>query len=368
MAKLRRSACIVLVNLALLGAAIVVLELIFGAWFDDANLNRLNLVKGRSLQFDVSELYDSETPTVRYTRDAFGLRGDYGGDPARIDLLTLGGSTTDQRYVADGQTWQDVLAAEFARHGNPLCTANAGVDGQSTVGHIKNFEWWFPHVPGLAPKYVLCYVGINDLHVEPLPDADGANVAEPTWFDAVQNKSAVCHLVRTLYGTYKATRVLNIGHRKVDWTRVAWTTDAMQTDYEFFTPRVTAYERRLHELADCIRRFGAKPIFVTQPVRYYRRTPDGWEGTAEAIADGKRRLNGVDYGAMMGRFNDALRATAADEGAVFVDLAAAREWRDDDFYDYAHMTPRGARRVGEALHEALSAELSEHSSAANRRK
>ena len=34
---------------------------------------------------------------------------------------------------------------------------------EASVGHIKNLKWWFPYVPDLHPKYILYYIGINEL-------------------------------------------------------------------------------------------------------------------------------------------------------------------------------------------------------------
>ena len=67
----------------------------------------------------------------------------------------MGGSTTDQRYITDGQTGQDVFQQEFAITGKNIVVANAGIDGQSSFGYIKNFDYWFPNILSLKSKYVL---------------------------------------------------------------------------------------------------------------------------------------------------------------------------------------------------------------------
>jgi hypothetical protein len=37
-----------------------------------------------------------------------------------------------------------------------------------------------------------------------------------------------------------------------------------------------------------------------------------------------------------------------------IDLAAEDMWQDDDFYDFLHNTPKGARKLGNYLFERLS--------------
>ena len=161
---------LVLVNVALLAVALVILELAFGSWVRPNRINRLNLVRDRTMRYDASALYPAPN-SVTYTRDAFGFRGSY-DSPGEIDILTIGGSATDQRFITDGATWQDVIAREFAAEGKRVSVVNAGVDGQSTYGHIKDFEWWFPNVPGLKAKYVLFYIGANDVFKDTGSDYD----------------------------------------------------------------------------------------------------------------------------------------------------------------------------------------------------
>ena len=80
----------VLVNVAVLA---VVGELILGTWLLGANLGTPNV----------------NTKVAHYNRDRYGLRGNYGSDPARINLLAVGGSTTNEVNVGDGDTWSSIL-------------------------------------------------------------------------------------------------------------------------------------------------------------------------------------------------------------------------------------------------------------------
>jgi hypothetical protein len=131
MTKAGGTARIVLFNAILLCVGGVALELVFGNWFRPNRMNRLNIPRSVTRDYDSSALYPSANPVVRYTRDEWGLRGGY-DSPANIHILTVGGSATDQHYVADGATWQDVIVREFAAEGKQVSVVNAGVDGQST--------------------------------------------------------------------------------------------------------------------------------------------------------------------------------------------------------------------------------------------
>lgn len=352
--KYRRSFLLVAINLAVLGAGILVIELLFGGWLKSDNLNRLNLIKDRQIELDVSQLYETDSPLIRYSRDKYGLRGAYGRDPSRIDILTVGGSTTDQHFIADVLTWQNVLQNSFAASGKAVTVANAGIDGQSTIGHIKNFDWWFPYIPQLKPKYILFYVGLNDFHTHPDRSSYDALLRRERHavVGTIVENSALWHLVRTVRGIYEA-KTLSIGHGKVEFSKVRWTGLPLQSDYSFLFPRLKAYRQRLHLLVDKTRELDAEPIFVTQPSRYYRVTPRGLEGQAKVTMTDDRALNGVDYYHMMRRFDATMEAVCSEKRALFVDLAAGPQWEDSDFYDSTHMTPRGARKVGRYLFEKL---------------
>jgi hypothetical protein len=321
-------------------------------WVVASNLNRLNLLKDCVRQSDVSHLYNDPNPIIRYSRDKYGLRGTH-DRPGSIDILTVGGSTTDQRYIRDGETWQDVLQDRFARTGVTVVVGNAGVDGQSTYGHIKNFKWWFPHIPDLKPGYILFYVGLNDFYMEDGYSHDQIVSEEQNLTQKLKDNSAVWHMIRTLRGAYKAMIVDKTRHVAVDFSKVHWTRDSIQKDYSVMDRRLSEYETRLRALADMTHRIGAKPIFVSQPSRKYRITPEGLMGDSSVSFYDGHKYNGVDYYHMMRKIDGVTKAIAMEKACVFVDLAIHTGWVDTDFYDFAHMTPKGAEKTGELLWGAL---------------
>jgi hypothetical protein len=126
-------------------AGVLVLEILFGSWFSNDGWERalaLNIPVNLRVVYDASDLYDGGQRVV-YTRDEYGLRGSY-GTPADIRILTVGGSTTNQRSITDGRTWQDELARALRERDIHAPVANAGVEGHSTFGHLASFRYWFP--------------------------------------------------------------------------------------------------------------------------------------------------------------------------------------------------------------------------------
>ena len=155
---------IIRINLILIISLFILAELIFGNWIFGPDYNLLNVPRNETRNFDVSEFIE-EGKVITYTRDQHGLRGKYGGDPANIDILVIGGSTTNERFLDDRESWVAQLQERFHRVGRKLIIVNAGVDGQSTRGHIAALDLWFPNVPALKPRHIIGYLGINDVVV-----------------------------------------------------------------------------------------------------------------------------------------------------------------------------------------------------------
>jgi len=358
---------VLLVNSALLGIVIVILELIFGNWLRPDNLNQLNIVRSQTIPFVVDKLYPSATHTITYSRDQYGLRGSF-KRPGEIDILTVGGSTTDQRYIADGYTWQDVLQQRFASIGKKVVVANAGVDGQSTIGHIKDFDWWFPYIPELKPRYVLFYIGINDFYVDEGNSYDAMNLHVDTgnsydsmnlsWHELLSERSALYYLARTLRGIYRAEIEEQVSHRRIAFNSYQWVQDPLVSSYdELMNTRLKEYAERLNVLIAKTERLGSVPIFVTQPSHKYRFRNGIIEGIGTTASYDNTLINGVDFYYMMRKLDHVTCSVAQVHNILCIDLAKESFWQDDDFYDFGHMTPKGVSLVGTYLFARLKDKL-----------
>ena len=333
----------------------IVLEALFGNWFRPNRMNRLNLVRDTTRKFDASGLYDTGGEVGAYTRDEWGLRGAY---PAldRIDILTVGGSTTDQRYTTDGETWQDVMVQRFGKDGIEVSVVNGGVDGQSSYGHIKNFAWWYPALEGLRVRYFLFYVGNNDFLKDENYEFDDL-VDDSSGFKAkIKDNSVLYHVYNTLRGWHRAREVVNLDHHYVDYSKFEWTGKPLLNNHrEVMRRRLEAYRKRLLMLTAHVKETGAVPILVTQYNRNYKWTGDGTVvGNAKEEKYDDVIINGVDRYYMLSMINDVTLSVANEVGGISLDLAREIKWEDDDFYDTVHTTPKGARKIGLYLHDKLA--------------
>lgn len=356
MRKLLRIAA---VNVALVVAVLAAAELIFGNWIAGPEYSVLNIPRNTIRYFDVSDLYPGYGPAL-YTRDKNGLRGPY-PDPGKIDVLVMGGSTTNELYVSDGLTWVDQLRVAFAEAGRPLVVVNAAVDGQSSLGHIRAIDLWFPNIPGLRTRYVLVYVGINDVAVTAgeMSAYDEMKSPDPVrrFRHYLMNNSVFYNRFRQIRGLFAARR-MRLVHGALKTATTEWrparpVADAAALEKEI-EPRLRAYAARLKVLAGKIRtEMKAEPIFITQKRGDYK-VEDG--RLMVRVAAGGRSRSDETY-RVLAAFNRTTLRVCRELGLFCIDLAGELEFRDGDFYDQVHTTPAGSRRVGRFVYERLEGHL-----------
>lgn len=341
---MRKILSVLAVNLGLLLVMAVVAELAFGTWFSKDPLDQLGLVRGATTTVPAGALYDGGQD-VLYRRDRWGFRGA-GIEPSQVTILTVGGSTTNQLYLPEDATWQAVMERELKAKGRDAVIANAGIDGQSTIGHLRAMEDWFPNVPGLKPKFVVFYVGLNDVH------ADGGAVdalqhaSKVKWF---RQHSALWQAGTKLMGAFNARRA-RLNHQRVDFAGAQWTDKPEQPDWKPEGYRtIDAYQDRLRRLAERAHAMGAVPVFVTQTRADFKLADGKVLGMVEG--DG---LNGIDHYRRLTAFNRATREVCEERGLLCLDLAREVTFEAGDFYDYLHNTPQGAARIGRWLADKLA--------------
>ncbi|MBC7905878.1 MAG: SGNH/GDSL hydrolase family protein [Rhodospirillaceae bacterium] len=282
--------------LAVLLVLAVIVELSFGTWFSKDPLDQSDLGRNSAVTVAAAALYPGGQDFT-YRRDAWGFRG-IGRDPASITILTVGGGTTDQHYLPDDQTWQSVMERDFRAAGVDAVVANAGIDGEATLGHVRAFEDWFSHVPGLKPRFVLFSVGLDE----------STNVVRDE-SSVVRRHSALLRMVERL-SEPKPVEAQPVEPSEGRPNRAS----------------IAGYKERLTRLAQLAHAMGAVPVFVVQGV---------WadELTARRLAD----------------FNHATRDVCKEAGLLCLDMAREVTFEAGDFYDHLHNSPQGAEKVGRWL-------------------
>lgn len=338
---------------------IIVLELIFGSWLGEDEWSKtrtINIIRDIQIKYNVENIYAKDFKAIIYTRDKNGLRGSC-KDPKKIDVLTIGGSTTDQKYISDGNTYQDLLQMLLSeKYGKQICVSNAGVDGHSTFGHLESFKIWFPLVKGLKPKYFLFYIGINDAGFRTAPNAgfdiikrDGESII----FFALRQNSAIYNSLRSLRNVMNGIfdKRVYAGHFKSKPSKNDYTATIKTNFIEAQIAKNTeSFEKRFFELISQARSYGAKPICVSQP-HLLTKNVNGTIKGAEAVFEYLGVIyNGLDFEHSISTLNKSMMRICLENEGYFIDIAS-KKFKDDDFYDLVHMNQLGTKRLGNYMYE-----------------
>ena len=341
---------IIIIFISCLGGVLLIegiLQLMKGK--DDWKIiSKANILRNFEFQYDISNLYKSKVSSVSYVRDEFGLR-DNCYEIEDIDILTIGGSTTDQRYVQFESTYQTVLQEKLrSKNLNFRCVTNAGIDGHSTWGHIFAFEHWFPLIPNLSPKFVLLYVGINDAGLD--------RIDSPKYIKIAKNNS------RSIKGFLKqfeiAQRLLPIyrylqsnknssveyaGHKPNKYTINDYSITKLNDETVALSQRnATAFKSRLETILHYAENLGATMICVTQPHRYVMEKNGILYGVPDVLGKG---FSGLDYDYSIREINLVIGNLCGENTLDLYNY----EFSDDHFYDGIHTTAQGSEVIGNAM-------------------
>jgi lysophospholipase L1-like esterase len=343
---------------------------------------------GFQKQFRVHDKVVGIEGDSRLTINSFGVRGDEFSGANRYRLLAIGGSTTICSYLDDSETWphltQDRLNAVLGP--DTAWIGNVGRAGHTTIQHLLQVEKLLPQHPEIDA--VILLVGINDmlafvgrmleaktgyrarsLSLREDPEA-GMRIAfnvlplpeDAPWYRRTfvgrVHKVLLEGLPRLPEGLPEQDEVGTLFLRAREMRSRAGSLHELPDVSE----TLSAYAKRLHEIIDRVEERGARVIFLTQPTLWRAGLSDSessllWMGglplnhsrppapyyTVESLAEG------------MARYNQTLLRVCLERGVDCVDLATTLPRDTSVFWDDAHFTEEGARRVAEAVARHLLA-------------
>ena len=259
------------------------MEIFLGFWFDKHNLGPY-MREHRLKSNPVILTYKNETYNYIYKRNYYGFRGKE-MDPSEIEAVIIGGSTTDERYKPHKFTITANLNALLKNEGYNFEIINAGIEGQSTFGHIYNFKHWFSRLKDFSPKLFIFYIGINDYggwsenkKVEDNLGGDG-HVKNPealeAFLDNIKSKSYVYdNLRRIKHKYYLTSKIVKYDHKYYDekdistykYTNYAEALKIHDIDHlkSKYKKIIDGYLHRVEILSSYVKSYGATAVFVNQ--------------------------------------------------------------------------------------------------------
>jgi len=347
---------IILINIILFIVGLLIAEIIFGDWFSKYNLGPY-MRDHRLKKNPVVLLHENKTYNFFYERNYHGFRGKE-LDTSKIEAVIIGGSTTDERFKPIEFTITENLNKLLKKKGYDFEIVNAGIAGQSTYGHIYNFQHWFPRLENFSPKLYIFYIGINDRlatyrKIENLKPSTG-NVLKSGGFsekieiflDNLKSRSYFSNEIKNIRVRYfstgkKISYDLNyfIGanweqikeHKNYKYVNYAEALKMHDIKYlkQKYEKLISNYLYNVKTLSDYVKKNNGVPLFITQ-VRYDGLKVDNLFILNYSLIEycKKRNLSCIDLGKKL-------------NGKV-------KYWYDD-----VHTSIRGSKVIAEVLIEDL---------------
>ena len=208
---------------------LLLLELIFGGWIFENQINHQNIIKNSDIKLSVEGLYNWPAEEIIYKRDEFGFRSKYNSINS-IDIITVGGSTTDQRYISEGFTFQDVLTEIiFIKTEKRLALLMLVLTANQHTDIYKILIIGSTKYQILKLNIFLFFIGVNDFFVQSGPmggDYYYHNVNNNVNQDLVKmimSKSILYHFIKVLSGnitaySYDLRHEVNMPFSEIVWT------------------------------------------------------------------------------------------------------------------------------------------------------
>ena len=327
---------IIIINFLILLSIILILELIMGNKIYSQKLNCGYLLCSANHSYE-NKLYEGKK-YINYKKDKYGFRG-LRKNVSEIDILTIGGSTTDERYLEEEDTWSEQLEQIINdKHPNlDLEVVNAGIDGQSTYGHIWNFKNWFPKIKDFKTKYIFFYIGLNEYFSDEKHIYDqGTKYLNffqkiKLWFK--ENNGIIYRTYDVVYRNFFLKDILNVGHKIRNSNY-----QLAKTNFQITDENIKDLNNRLDILINFTKRLDAIPVFITQ--RSLR---------SKLIDNRVYSVSEFDYISKEKIISEIIINNCEKNQIYCIDLFVKIKFSKGSLYDLVHANPIGAKIIAETI-------------------
>ena len=352
---------LVIYNTLIFVCFIIFSDLILGDWKNlkkDQKNNALfpGLQKDIILKYDARLLYDSkqEVPII-YSRDENGYRSKEINSQKKI-ILTIGGSTTDQQYITEGETWQDYLDDALPK----FDFVNGGIDGQSTYGHIAAIKSW--HSTALkqsSVKHILFYIGINDTRLlySKLTRSDKAQNGFDAFKSLMNQYSFIYPKLRKIHKSFfkkfESDGGINISAHGVKVEEFKNEKDGILFSGNY-KESYSFYKNLFIELINQTKKYfpKSKIIIVQQqiPGCKFNSKYFGIDIYPYKLKDEKEICNKL--ASVYATQDEAIRSFDEPNKVEILPMYLQNIIGSNDVYDYVHTNPLGSKKIGIFIHKS----------------
>tara|TARA_Y100000816_G_C26071732_1_gene563805 strand:- start:286 stop:1320 length:1035 start_codon:yes stop_codon:yes gene_type:complete len=324
---------VVIYNFSIFLFLIVLLEVIFGYWFKKENFG-IYMRKERKINWQTTASFYGKNYNFFYKRNFWGFRGEE-FNPKDVKVIFEGGSTGNQRFTPENLSIVGLLNESFKNLNYDFKIYNASTDGKSVSGYINDFNYWFTKIPNFKPQYVIFYIGINDR----FNNFDGKyfldNKISEQKFDQlkdyIKNNSFFVDKFKLIKNKYfpKNTFAYDLSNNSLynNYDYVDYQT-ALKMHKNIDKENlilIKNFRSKLDKLNLIIKNLEIKPIFINQ-LMY------------DGLKDKKLFL-----------VNNELKNFALENNYYLIPLDEILNMKQNDYFDAAHTTPQGSKRIADKV-------------------
>ena len=327
---------------------IIILELFLGSWFNDKFQNLLlserNINKIYNFDFKYHKGYSI------YKRDGQGFRIKNNVNYNNIDVLFLGGSTINQKFLNYDETIVGILNEKFFKEKN-IEALNAGIDGMSIIGHLNSFEPWLDKIDNLRPKYYIYFIGYND-HLrftvdDPNYSMDMDDLHNPLKTLAhIQSKSFLINGLKKLKVYLFQKYDLKIGINKLNKRTIVYFDQRTTNEFNSWNKTSIKYENLTLNNKISYEKFKSDYLLLLQKL-------------TQKVLDRNAKIIYINQTSGQGlNFIQFVIANSIIEHCEKFKLKCINFAKDNDldfydFYDNAHLNKKGALKAASFLNKNL---------------
>ncbi|MBS1574604.1 MAG: SGNH/GDSL hydrolase family protein [Bacteroidetes bacterium] len=301
---------------------------------------------------------------IYYSRNSLGFRGPELPDSISklISIITIGGSTTECKFLSDSSTWPFLLYQSLRKQDTRVWLNNAGNDGHSTFGHLLLLQ---EYILKLKPDYALFLTGINDEETD-----------SPDEFDLMTEKKITTHsfkgfiksllnhteIGRTAFNFYHVQIAYKKGlvHREInpkDLIDSPLSDSIIENRIASQAPYIEGYKKRIAQILTDCKNANIKPVLITQPSLFGNYTDSSTNVVMgnKWVKESNQKSNCILEEKVLEMYNDVLRSFS--QQAMVIDLAREMPKNSVYYYDFTHFTKEGAKKVSAILYTHLSTVL-----------
>ena len=229
---------------------------------------------------------------------------------------------------------------------------NSGIDGQSTFGHLWNFENWYSKIKNFSPNYIFFYIGINEgLY---LPDLYGSKNQEMNFDNnqdisnfSISNKikffikknNSIIYKIYTAVNDFFKNDLYVVGHSN---KRIKNNYEVPNKKFEIDEEAKKLFLDNLNSLYKHSKEIGSIPVFITQ------KTLRGKKINNQIFS-----INEYDFFSYEKNISDIIINFCESTKLYCINLNKNFDLKINYTYDLVHFSPQGSKELSKFLFNNL---------------